>query len=335
MTEDGSSLSVDLRPLVSDVETTDANLSYVIVAGPALAEGVLVASAPNGVFAFTPAAEFNGSSSFTFRVVDRGDPDNCGVVGPGCTAAETSVTRTFTITVDPDNDIPVAAAGSTSMAEDGAPIAIDLSALVSDVETTDANLSYQVVAGPAPAAGALVASAPNGTFTFTPAADFNGTASFTYNVSDRGDPDNCGVVGPGCTAAETSMTRTFTITVDPGNDSPAASDGSGSMAEDGPPLAVDLRPLVADIETIDANLDYQIVAGPAPAEGAAGRLCSERNLHVHACGQLQRDEPRSPTTSAIVVTRTTAAPPARAVTEPRPPRRGRSRSMSPRPTTRP
>ncbi len=140
------------------------------------------------------------------------------------------MTRTFTITVDPGNDPRGGWVGS--MAEDGPPLAVDLRPLVADVETTDANLDYQIVAGPAPAEGVLVASAANGTFTFTPAANFNGTTSFTYRVSDRGDPDNCGAAGPGCDGAKTSATRTFTIDVSSANDPPViTSDGGGDTAD--------------------------------------------------------------------------------------------------------
>ena len=39
-------------------------------------------------------------------MTDRGDPDNCGPIGPACTAALTSVSKTVTITVTPVNDSP-------------------------------------------------------------------------------------------------------------------------------------------------------------------------------------------------------------------------------------
>ncbi len=159
-------MAVDLRALVSDAETADANLTYTIVSGPAAAEGTLTATATNGVFSFDPAADFNGGASFTYSVSDRGDPDNCGAPGPACAAARTSAVRTFTITVTPVNDVPVAADGSVSTAEDAAPLAVDLRALVSDAETADANLTYTIVSGPAAAEGTLTATATNGVFSF-------------------------------------------------------------------------------------------------------------------------------------------------------------------------
>ena len=54
----------------------------------------------------------------------------------------------------------------------------------------------------------LSPTATNGLYSFDSTLNFNGTASFTYKVTDRGDPDNCGaVVVPTCTAALTSATE--------------------------------------------------------------------------------------------------------------------------------
>ena len=261
MVEDGAPLQVDLRGLVSDLETADANLDFEIVAGPAPAAGSLAATGTNGVFSFNSAADFNGTASFDYRVSDRGDPDNCAP-GPGCDAAKTSATHTFTIAVGAVNDGPVAADGSDAMVEDGAPLQVDLRGLVSDLETADANLDFEIVAGPAPAAGSLAATGTNGVFSFNSAADFNGTASFDYRVSDRGDPDNC-APGPGCDAAKTSATHTFTIAVAAVNDSPAiTSNGGGDNAS----LSVlENTTAAADVDASDPDagdtLSYSIGGG--------------------------------------------------------------------------
>ena len=44
-----------------------------------------------------------------------------------------------------------------------------------------------------PAHGQLSGGGQN--WTYTPAASYNGPDSFTYRVTDRGDPDNCGTPG--------------------------------------------------------------------------------------------------------------------------------------------
>jgi len=211
--EDGSPISVDLTALVGDVETADANLTYHIVSGPSAAQGTLIVSS-TGVYSFTPAANFNGSFDITYNADDRGDPDNCGAVSTSCAASKTSDTKKVTITVTPVNDPPVATDGSASGAEDGSPISVDLTALVGDVETADANLTYHIVSGPSAAQGTLIVSS-TGVYSFTPAANFNGSFDITYNADDRGDPDNCGAVSTSCAASKTSDTKKVTITVTP------------------------------------------------------------------------------------------------------------------------
>jgi hypothetical protein len=84
---------------------------------------------------------------------------------------------------------------------------VDLATLVSDVETGNANLTYTIVSSPAH--GQLTAN--GAAWTYTPDPGFNGTDSFTYSVTDRGDPDNCG--GGACDAAKSSQTKTVSIVV--------------------------------------------------------------------------------------------------------------------------
>src|SRR6202008_362036 len=84
--------------------------------------------------------------------------------------------------------------------------------------------------------------------------------------TDRGDPDNC--TGAPCDGAETSSTETVSITVDPVNDTPVATAGARTTAED-TPVALDLADLASDTETADGNLTYEIVTQPANATATA------------------------------------------------------------------
>ncbi len=203
--DEDTPLTLDLAALVGDVETADGDLTYEIVTQPA--HGTATATT------YTPDGDFNGSDSLTYRVTDRGDPDGCS--SAPCDGPETSSTETVSITVDPVNDVPEASPLSDSVDEDGS-LAVDLAALVSDVETADGDLAYTIVSPPADG----VLSGSGGARTYTPAADFNGADSFTYEVTDRGDPDNCGAPGPACDAPLTSSTATVSITVGAVNDAP-------------------------------------------------------------------------------------------------------------------
>ena len=251
--EDGS-VGVDLAALVSDVETADGDLTFEIVSGPA--DGDLTGS--GGSRSYSPDPDFNGSDSFTYRVIDRGDPDNCSAAP--CDGPLTSSTETVSITVNPVNDAPLASPASVSVDEDGS-VGVDLAALVSDVETADGDLTFEIVSGPAD--GDLTGS--GGSRTYGPDPDFNGADSFTYRVTDRGDPDNCGAPGPACDGPLTSTTETVSITVNPVNDVPLASPTSVSVDEDGSVL-VDLAALVSDVETVDGDLTFEIVSGPADGD---------------------------------------------------------------------
>ncbi len=212
---------------------TDANGDPVGVfdADPSTASTIDPVSGPSngtltlnqdGSFTYAPDADFSGTDSFTYKATDGSESGN---------------TATVTIAVDPVNDAPTANNGTETMNEDGAPITIDLGALVSDVETSDSNLAYGIVSGPTAAQGALTGT--GSTRTFDPADNFNGTVDITYTATDRGDPDNCGAVSTSCDGSETSEQKTVIVTVNPVNDAPSFTRGPNqTVAEDSGPRTV-------------------------------------------------------------------------------------------------
>ena len=68
---------------------------------------------------------------------------------------------------------------------------IDLGELVSDIETVDANLAYAITAQPLN--GELTGTGP--IFTYTPDSGYSGDDAFSFQVTDRGDPDACTPTG--------------------------------------------------------------------------------------------------------------------------------------------
>src|SRR5439155_3601446 len=131
-------------------------LTYTIVTGPA--HGTLNGTAP--ALTYTPAANYNGPDSFTFKANDGSLESNVATV---------------TISVTAVNDAPVASDEVVATDEDTAK-AITLSA--TDVEGSP--LTYAIVAGPAH--GTLSGTAP--AVTYTPAANYNGPDSFTFKAND-------------------------------------------------------------------------------------------------------------------------------------------------------
>src|SRR5207249_631404 len=171
---------------------TDADgdaLTYSIVAGPL--HGALSGVAPN--VTYTPATNYNGADSFTFKAND-------GMVD--------SSAATVSLTVTAVNDAPLANAQSVTLAEDASK-AITLSATDVDGDT----LTFSIVAGPAH--GALSGVAPN--MTYTPAANYNGPDSFTFKAND-------GTVD--------SAIATVAVTVTPVNDAPVATAQSVTTNQD-------------------------------------------------------------------------------------------------------
>jgi CSLREA domain-containing protein len=166
----------------------------------------------DGSFDYTPNAEYNGPDSFTYKATDD------------------SNTVTVSITVSPVNDAPAATDDARTMNGDGAPITIDLASLVSDVETSDANLTYNIVSGPTPAQGTL--SGTGSTRTFDSADNFNGSVETIYTVTDRGDPDGCGTPDDDCDAPETSAQGKVTVNVSPVSGAPTLAVSGGSCLSD-------------------------------------------------------------------------------------------------------
>src|SRR5205807_1061036 len=130
------------------------SLTAVLVTGPA--HGTLTWNT-DGSFTYTPAANFNGTDSFTYKATDGLADSN---------------TATVTITVNPVNDRPTAADGSVTTAED-TPVVVDLRQLTGDIETPADGLTYTITA----AANCTVTpvSGQPGRFTVSTPADFNGT----------------------------------------------------------------------------------------------------------------------------------------------------------------
>src|SRR4051794_7171510 len=155
--EDGT---IDIAVLGND---TDAGGDTLSVASVTQGLHGTVTINPDKTVKYTPAANYNGSDSFTYTVSDG----NGG-----------SATGTVTITVTSVNDAPVANADSATVAEDGA---INVAVLGNDTDTDGDTLS---VSSPTRRSSDPVAINPDKTVRYTPAANYNGSDSFTYTISD-------------------------------------------------------------------------------------------------------------------------------------------------------
>lgn len=145
-------------PTVLDLGTNDADadgdaLSWLVLEAPA--HGTLRALG-NGRFSYVPAAGFLGNDSFSYRVGD-------GQAGSDVATVSIRVRNPSYATDD-----------AVTLDEDGSAV-FDVRA--NDVEVNAAS----VVSGPAHGSVALRA---DGSFVYTPHADYNGADSFTYRSDD-------------------------------------------------------------------------------------------------------------------------------------------------------
>ncbi len=124
--------------------------------------------ANDGTFTYTPSAEYNGADGFTFKVFDG--------------MAFSVVDGIVTIDVTAVNDQPTADDQSV-ITEDGT---VDITLTGTDIpeETADGDLVYAVTQ---PAVGGSVALVGN-VVTFTATPGYSGITTFTFTVTDTGDP---------------------------------------------------------------------------------------------------------------------------------------------------
>jgi hypothetical protein len=104
-------------------------------------------------------------------------------------AGRGSASSTLTITVAGANDAPVAVADSFTTNEDTALVIAAPGVLANDSDVDGDALTSVLVTGPAH--GTLTLNA-NGSFTYTPDANYNGADSFTYKANDGTADGNTG-----------------------------------------------------------------------------------------------------------------------------------------------
>ncbi|HEX2972673.1 MAG TPA: Ig-like domain-containing protein, partial [Tepidisphaeraceae bacterium] len=216
----GHSVDVNLKSLVSDKETSAANIviSDVVLTDPA--SGTLTQVSP-GIYRFTAAAGFTGDATFTYKATDAGTLSDTGLV---------------TIHITATNDAPVAVDDSYTTNED-TPVTGNVLTNDSDPEGD----TLQVVNGP------QFINA-DGSFTYTPPADYSGAKTWAYTVSD----------GQGHTSI-----ANLTITIMPVADAPVAADDTYSTQE-GTPLTIDLPGVLENDNDVDGQfLTAAVVDAPA------------------------------------------------------------------------
>src|SRR5207249_2769586 len=155
---------------------------------------------------YQPTANYNGSDTLTIATNDQGNTGSGGAL---------SDTETVALTVTAVNDAPVATNDGYSTSED-TPLTLAAAGVVANDTDIDGDLLAAVLVS-GPANGSLTLNA-NGSFVYTPNANFNGTDSFTYQANDG--TANSGVA-------------TVTLAITAVNDAPVAAGDNYSVNEYG------------------------------------------------------------------------------------------------------
>jgi large repetitive protein len=190
---------------------------------------------------FTPTANYNGPASFDYTVQDNGTTN-------GSPAPLTDIgSVSFTITAV--NDPPDAVDDAATVAEDSG--ANTISVLTNDTFAPDAGETLTVTAVTQGANGSVAITGGGTGVSYTPNANFFGSDSFTYTISD----------GNGGTD-----TATVNVTVTNVNDNPTANDDSATVAEDSGANAIDV--LANDSIAPDAGETLTVTSVTQGANGS-------------------------------------------------------------------
>ncbi len=215
--------------LANDTDPDASALSALLVGGPAVSAGTVTLNG-NGSFTFTPAPNFTGAATFTYRASD-------GLLQSGVT--------TVTINVTTSNDAPTANADAYGTDED-VPLTVAAPGVLGNDDDPDGGGLTAVLATP-PTSGTLVLNA-DGSFIYTPAANFTGAATFTYRAND-------GLLQ--------SNAATVSLSVLPINDAPVALNDSYSTSANTPLNVTGPGVLGNDTDQEGSGLTAVLVAGPA------------------------------------------------------------------------
>ena len=220
-TTENNAVTIDVLSNDSDIDGD--TLSVTEVGGPANGSAIIN---NDGTIAYTPDAGFNGTDTFSYTVSDGTE----------------SKTASVAVSIGSVNDAPAGTNDTVTIDEDT--IATG-NVLTNDTDVDDDVLTASLAGGPS---NGSVDVNSDGSFEYTPNANFNGSDSFTYTVSD-------GVL---------TDTATANVTVNPVNDAPVAVNDSAVTTEN--------NAVTIDVLSNDSDIDGDALAVTGiedPANGSA------------------------------------------------------------------
>ncbi|RAW01361.1 tandem-95 repeat protein [Pseudochryseolinea flava] len=214
-TNEGVAVNVSVLANDSDIDgtivasTVDLNVTTPGIQTSNTATGGTFTVNAAGVVTFTPLSNFNGTASIQYTVQDNGSAE--------------SNPATITITVNSINDLPVAVDDAVTTNED---VVVTLNVVSNDtdadgtinVASVDLNVALAGIQTTNSNASGNFSVNASGVVTYTPTANYSGTATLQYRVNDND--------------GATSNNATITITVNAVNDVPVANNDAIVTNED-------------------------------------------------------------------------------------------------------
>lgn len=241
-----TSLTIPSSDLLSRYTDPDGD-NLVISSVTANTGGSVTLSTDQLSINFTPTLNFTGLAKFTYTVSDG----KSGIVSGEAT-----------INITPINDKPTLkpAPNNTNRTPEDTALEISVAQLISNFEDIEGD-SLTLVSIKNPSNGTVAFNSDRSKVIFTPNANFNGSASFNYAISD-GQPDG-------------SVSDNFTIDVQAINDEPIIKTVLNNTAEalEETPLSIPVQQLTnnftdPDGDTIELASVASIVGGSVKIEGA-------------------------------------------------------------------
>ncbi len=211
---------------------------------------------------YTPAANANGVVTVSVQAMDNG--------GTMMGGQDTSAVQMFTISIGAVNDAPsftLMANPNQSVAEDSGPqtlVNFIASSSVGPADEAAQTISYLVSVDNASLFSAAPTISPEGTLTYTPAANQSGQATVTVRAMDNGGTANSGV--------DQSAEQTFTITVTATNDSPVATADSFGVDEDSSEMALNVLANDNPGPDADQSETIMVVGVGTPSQGGSVQI---------------------------------------------------------------
>ena len=221
---------------VSDIETAAADLtvSAASVNNTLIpVENVVITNVGGGnrTVQISPQENLVGSSVITLTVLDA----------DGGTSSDS-----FTMTVTPVNDPPVASADTDSVDED-ASVTIDVLGNDTDIDLANEGDDLTIVSSAGVDNGTVTIAPDQKSITFTPDANWNGTEVYTYTIQDQ---------------AEATSSASVTVTVNPVNDAPVAvnDDDAGNTTPEDVSLIIDVLENDTDLDLTREGDDLTVIS---------------------------------------------------------------------------